>query len=78
VYSALAALTQYTLNIKDPKLAETETVSILDQSNISGKLWYRHPVVFVERYRLSLSEQTQNIELYALIYDLQHVSAIVR
>ena len=65
------------LNTKDPKLAETKTVSILYNHN-SDKLWYRHPVVFVKLYLLSLSEQTQHLELYAFIYDLRHVSAIIR
>ena len=72
---ALVALTQHTLNTKDPKLAETKTVSILDNHNKSDKLWFRHLVVFVKRYLLSLSEQTQHFELYAFIFYLRHVSA---
>lgn len=32
--------------------------------------------MFVKRYLLSLSEQTQHLKRYAFIYDLRHVSAV--
>ena len=43
---------------------------------MSDKLWYCHPEVFVKRYLLPLSEQTQHLEHYAFVYDLRHVSAV--
>jgi hypothetical protein len=49
---------------------------MLDNHSKRDKLGYRHPEVFVKRYLLSLSEQTQHIKHYAFIYDLRHVSAV--